>query len=190
LQPSLSTPPSRSILQSVLTAPIPRSVPCFSNLREPLFFPFSWPRDTNPSFWTSNPSSSTASETPLPRSRSLIIPARTSSNLPSTSTDPATHPGVSVTPERSPRAVNISIPRETTLTLVSESRATSDSVTPLNSSSESLQISRVENPNFSPPMEVVEMSPQPSPDTDVLTLETTEISLPLSRSHSVNESTH
>ena len=190
LRPSLSTPSPRPNLQSLLTAPVPGTVPCFSNLREPMFLPFSWPRGANHNSWTSNHSASLASEISLPRSRSSAVPVQASSSLPTHLTAPVICPEVSITPERPPRVTNFSLPEGTTLTSVPELQSASDSATLLESPSESRQISRVENPNFSSPIEVVEMSPQHSSTINVPSLETTEVSLSPSSNHPTNESSH
>jgi hypothetical protein len=184
LQPSLSTPSSRPVLQNLLTAPTPRTIPCFSNLREPLFAPFSWPRTTNPSFWASNHPNSEA-----PRaSRPSVSSTQFSVDGLLNSANPL-HPRASASTERPPR-VTVSLPEETTLSLVVEPPVTSGSVVHLEPRSGERQISRVGNPNSSPAVDIVTLSPQPLSTIDILPLETAEVSLSSPSSPPTNESLH
>jgi hypothetical protein len=182
LQPSLSVPPSRPVLQQLLTAPVPRTIPCTSNLREPLFAPFSWPRTNNPSFWTSNHPNS---ETPR-ASRPSILSTQFSVDQLLRSVD-SPRSRASAPTERPPR-VAVSLPEETTLSLVVEPPVASGSVVHLEPRSGERQISRVDNPNSSPAMDVVTLSPLPLSTIDILPLETAEVSLSSSPSPPTNES--
>jgi hypothetical protein len=174
----LSVPSSRSVLQQLLTAPIPRTVPCTSNLREPLFAPFSWPRTNNPNFWTSNhPNSGTPQA-----SRPSVLSTQFSVDQFLGSVD-SPRSRASAATERPPR-VAVSLPEETTLSLVVEPPVASGSVVHL----EPRQISRVDNPNSSPAIDVVTLSPPPPSTIDILPLETAEVSLSSSPSPPTNES--
>jgi hypothetical protein len=182
LQPSLSAPPSRPILQNLLTTPIPRTVASISNLREPLFAPFSWPRTTNPSSWTSNHPNSEVPRVSRPSTLSTLFSV---DQLLRSVDSPRSR--ASAPTERPPRAA-VSLPEETTLSLVVEPPVASSSVVHLEPRSGERQISRVDNPNSSPAIDVVTLSPLPLPTIDILPLETVEVSLSSSPSPPTNES--
>jgi len=177
LQPSLSNPLSRPILQSLLTVPSPRT---FSNLREPLFTPFSWPRTTNPSsrtFNRPNPEAPRASRPSVSSTRFSIDQLLSSSD--------SSHSRTLATSERPPR-VTVSLLEDTTLSLVVEPPVSS-SVVQLEPHSRELQISRVHNPSSSPATDLATLSPQHLSTIDVIPLETAEVSLSSSSSSPANE---
>jgi hypothetical protein len=164
----LSNPLSRPILQSLLTVPSPRT---FSNLREPLFTPFSWPRTTNPSSRSSNRPNPEA-----PRaSRPSVSSTRFSVDQLLNSAD-SSRSRILAASERPPR-VTVSLPEDTTLSLVVEPPVSSSSVVHLEPRSRELQISRVDNPSSSPATDLVTLSPQHLSTIDVIPLETAEVSL-------------
>jgi len=175
----LSNSLSRPILQSSLTVPSPRA---FSNLREPLFTPFSWPRTTNPSSRTSNRPNPEA-----PRaSRPSVSSTRFSVDQLLNSAD-SSHSRTLATSERPPR-VTVSLPEDITLSLVVEPPVSSSSVVQLEPRSRELQISRVYNPSCSSPTtDLVTLSPQHLSTIDVIPLETAEVSLSSSSSSPADE---
>ena len=155
--------------------PSPRT---FSNLREPLFTPFSWPRTTNPSSRISNRSNPEA-----PRaSRPSVSSTRFSVDQLLNSADSRTL----ATSERPPR-VTVSLPEDTTLSLVVEPPVSSSSVIQLEPRSRELQISRIDNPSSSPATDLVTLSPQHLSTIDVIPLETAEVSLSSSSSSPADE---
>ncbi len=164
---------SRSILQSSLTVSAPRT---FSNLREPLFAPFSWPRTANPSSRVSNHPNSEA-----PRaSRPSVSSTQFSVDQLLNSAD-SFHSKASASLEQPPR-VTVSLPEDTTLSLVVEPPVSSSSVVHLEPRSRELQISRVDNPSSSPATDIVTLSPQHLSTIDVIPLKTAEVSLSSSSS--------
>jgi len=174
----LSNPLSRPILQSLLTVSSPRT---FSNLREPLFTPFSWPRTTNPSSRTSNRPNPEA-----PRvSRPSVSSTRFSVDQLLNSAD-SSHSRTLAASERLPR-VTVSLPEDTTLSLVVEPPVSSSSVVQLEPRSRELQISRIDNPSSSPATDLVNLSPQHLSTIDVIPLETAEVSLSSSSSSPADE---
>jgi len=181
----LSNPLSRPILQSLLTVPSPRT---FSNLREPLFTPFSWPRTTNPSSRTSNRPNPEA-----PRaSRPSVSSTRFSVDQLLNSAD-SSRSRTLATSERPPRVI-VSLPEDTTLSLVVEPPVSSSSVVQLEPRSRELQISRIDNPSSSPATDLVTpatdpvtLSPQHLSTIDVIPLETAEVSLSSSSSSPTDE---
>ena len=178
LQPSLSNPLSRPILQNLLTVSTPRT---FSNLREPLFARFSWPRTANPS---SRASSRPNSEAPRASGPSVSSTRFSVDQL----LNPADsfHSKASASPEQPPR-VTVSLPEDTTLSLVVEPPVSSSSVVHLEPRSRELQISRVDNPSSSPATDLVTLSPQHLSTIDVIPLETAEVSLSSSSSSPADE---
>jgi len=153
----------RPILQNLLTATAPRAS---ANLREPLFTPFSWPRTTNPSSRIStrlNPEAPRASRPSVSSTRFSVDQLLNSS-------------GTLASSEQPPR-VTVSLPEDTTLSLVVEPPVSSNSVVHLEPRSRELQISRVDNPSSSPATDLVTLSPQPLSTIDVIPLETAEVSL-------------
>ena len=178
LQPSLSNPLSRPILQNLLTVPTPRT---FSNLREPLFARFSWPRTANPS---SRASSRPNSEAPRASGPSVSSTRFSVDQL----LNPADsfHSKASASSEQPPR-VTVSLPEDTTLSLVVEPPVSSSSVVQLEPRSRELQISRVDNPGSSPATDLVTLSPQHLSTIDVLPLETADVSLSSSSSSPADE---
>ena len=169
---------SRPILQGLLTVPSPRTL---SNLREPLFTPFSWPRTTNPSSQISNCPNPEA-----PRaSRPSVSSTRFSVDQLLNSAD-SFHSKASASLEQSPRAT-VSLPEDTTLSLVVEPPVSSSSVVRLESRSRELQISRVDNPSSSPATDLATLSPQHLSTIDVIPLETAEVSLSSSSSSPADE---
>ena len=174
----MSNPLSRPILQNLLTVPTPRT---FSNLREPLFAPFSWPRPSNPSSRISNRPNSEA-----PRaSRPSVSSTRFSVDRLLNSAD-SFHSKASASLEQPPRAT-VSLPEDTTLSLVVEPPVSSSSVVQLEPRSRELQISRVDNPGSSPATDLVTLSPQHLSTIDVIPLETAEVSLSSSSSSPADE---
>ena len=167
LQPSLSNPLSRSILQSSLTVSAPRT---FSNLREPLFAPFSWPRTANPSSRASNRPNSEA-----PRASGPSVSSTRFSVDQLLNPADSFHSKASASSEQPPR-VTVSLPEDTTLSLVVEPPVSSNSVVHLEPRSRELQISRVDNPSSSPATDLVTSSPQHLSTIDVIPLETAEVS--------------
>ena len=163
----MSNPLSRPILQNLLTVPSPRT---FSNLREPLFTPFSWPRTTNPSSRISNRPNPEAPRT----SRPSVSSTRFSVDQLLNSAD-SSHSKASVSLEQSPRAT-VSLPEDTTLSLVVEPPVSSSSTVRLESRSRELQIFRVDNPSSSPATDIAALSPQHLSTIDVIPLETAEVS--------------
>ena len=174
----MSNPLSRPILQRLLTVPSPRT---FSNLREPLFTPFSWPRTTNPSSRISNRLNPEAPRT----SRPSVSSTRFSVDQLLNSAD-SSHSRTLATSEQSPRAT-VSLPEDTTLSLVVEPPVSSSSVVHLEPHSKELQISRVDNPSSSPATDLVTLSPQHLSTIDVIPLETAEVSLSSSSSSLADE---
>jgi hypothetical protein len=165
----------------LLTTPIPRTVASISNLREPLFAPFSWPRTTNPSSWTSNHPNSEA-----PRaSRPSTLSTQFSVDQLLRSVD-SPRSRASASTERPPR-VAVPLPEETTLSLVVEPPVSSSSVVHLEPRSGELQISRVDNPSSSPATDTVTSLPQCLSTIDVVPLETAEVSLSSSSSSPADE---
>jgi len=158
---------SRPILQNLLTAPAPRTS---SNLREPLFAPFSWPRTVNPSSWASNRPNLEAPRASRPSVSSVQFSV--DQLLSSADSFP---PKASASLEQPPR-VTVSLPEDTTLSLVVEPPVSSSSVVHLEPRSKELQISRVGNPSSSPATDLVTLSPQHLSTIDVIPLETAEVS--------------
>ena len=159
---------SRPILQNLLTVPAPRT---FSNLREPLFAPFSWPRTANPSSRVSNrpnPEAPRASRPSVSSTQFSVDQLLNSAN--------SFHPKASASLEQPPR-VTVSLPEDTTLSLVVEPPVSSSSVVQLEPHSRELQISRVYNPSSSPATDIVTLSPQHLSTIDVIPLETAEVYL-------------
>ncbi len=169
---------SRPILPSWLTVSAPRAS---SNLREPLFAPFSWPRTANPSSRVSNRLNSEA-----PRaSRPSVSSTQFSVDQLLNSAD-SFHSKASASLEQSPR-VTVSLPEDTTLSLVVEPPVSSSSVVPLEPRSRELQISRVDNPSSSPATDIVTLSPQHLSTIDIIPLKTAEVSLSSSSSSLADE---
>jgi hypothetical protein len=165
-------------LQNLLTVPASRT---FSNLREPLFTPFSWPRTTNSSSRVSNRPYSEA-----PRASRPSVSSTQFSVDQLLSSANSSHPRASVSLERPPR-VTVSLSEDTTLSLVAEPPVSSGSVVHLEPRSGELQISRVDNPKSSPARDIVTSSPQHFSTIDVIPLETAEVSLSSSSSSPTDE---
>ena len=90
------------------------------------------------------------------------------------------------TSERPPR-VTVSLPEDTTLSLVVEPPVSSSSVVQLEPRSRELQISRIDNPSSSPATDLATLSPQHLSTIDILPLETAEVSLSSSPSSLADE---
>ena len=164
----MSNPLSRPILQNLLTVPTPRT---FSNLREPLFAPFSWPRTANPSSRASNRPNSEAPRASGPSVSSIQFSVDQLLN----SAD--SFPSKTLAASERPPRVTVSLPEDTTLSLVVEPPVSSSSVVHLKPRSRELQISRVDNTSSSPATDLVTLSPQHLSTIDVIPLETAEVSL-------------
>jgi len=169
---------SRPITQSLLTVPSPRT---FSSLREPLFAPFSWPRTTNPS---SRISSRPNSEAPRASGPSVSSTRFSVDQL--LNSAESSHSRTLATSERPP-IVTVSLPEDTTLSLVVEPPVSSSSMVQLEPRSRGLQISRVDNPSSSPATDLVTLSPQHLSTIDVIPLGTAEVSLSSSSSSPADE---
>ena len=174
----MSNPLSRPILQNLLTVPTPRT---FSNLREPLFAPFSWPRTANPISRASNRPNSEA-----PRASGLSVSSTRFSVDQLLNPADSFHSKASASSEQPPR-VTVSLPEDTTLSLVVEPPVSSNSVVHLEPRSRELQISRIDNPSSSPATDLVTLSPQHLSTIDVIPLETAEVSLSSSSSSFADE---
>ncbi len=176
----MSTPSQRSVSQELPTAHVPRTAPSFSNLREPLFVPFSWPRTTNPTVWTSRRSGLEA-----PRiSRSSTTSIQPSADQPLNLITSAP-PRASASLELPPRVATLPTSEGASSSLVTEPSATATAGSMVHL--EPRQISRIENPSSMLPTEVVRSSPKHSSTINILPLETAEVSLSSSSSSSTNE---
>ena len=163
----MSNPLSRPILRSSLPVPAPRT---FSNLREPLFAPFSWPRTANSSSRVSNRPNSEA-----PRASGPSVSSTRFSVDQLLNPADSFHSKASASLEQPPR-VTVSLPEDTTLSLVVEPPVSSSSTVRLESRSRELQIFRVDNPSSSPATDIAALSPQHLSTIDVIPLEAAEVS--------------